>query len=617
MVDHLKGSFYTLFFILLNLAYLVVELSFNARVLDLSSGESAITDFSTLEVYGRTISASGATLLAWRLLVPYHDKLNLSRMVIKFFLIGLIVFPLVFIGQKKIVDELVNQSSAETRRSAEILTLLKYGIANGFVEIDELALDELTLLSAEGKMFITLSGLLAYNSRHMLEVLEKELEKIADYAMVTEKRQVSNRQYRNYQYVRERILQHYAEYLQQVNRLEQRQTEAYAKSVKIYENAMNTGLEVWARYLKQVEESSLIDRVSSEQVAKLHYLLQTSEQRLKQCDTEVCVDEGLNQLQIRLAKNLGVFSDWTHWCSPGDGDQPLTCIDDKAELGTRIIEVKYLSVATTVGLNRAYPDQLAYLQSEDMRERVFEAFLEQGVQLDKGVRFEDFNLILQTISDQLKMQYRQAYEEEMAEAFGDSLPPRSDVESFVQLPSMQALFSRALQQQPTDQVAMDLDRQQFEDQLLSPIYLQRYAALIEKLRADDDWYAAGAPYEESGKNSVRNLVVPPVVIAFSMVFGLLNLMNLVLTFVFLFIRESLQLRWAGTVMLSALVLSMPLQHEYRIYNQTAYLDLLQETEANYGYWSHGLDWVARAEPLIYPLANILRYNLLNGFSFDR
>lgn len=616
MVDHLKGSFYTLFFILLNLAYLVVELSFNARVLDLSSGVSTATDFSTLEVYGRTISASGATLLAWRLLVPYHDKLNLSRMVIKFFVIGLVVFPLVFIGQKKIVDELVNQSSAETRRSAEILTLLKYGIANGFVEIDELALDELTLLSAEGKMFITLSGLLAYNSKHMLDVLERELEKIAGYAMATEKRQVSIRQYRNYQYVREQILERYQEYLHQVNQLEQNQAEAYATAVEFYESAMNTGLDAWVRYLKNVEDYPSIDQVPLEQVAQLHYLLQTSEQRLKQCDSEACIDEGLNQLQIRLAKNLGIFSDWTDWCRSGQGEQPLHCIDDKAVLHTRIIEVRYSSVATIAGLSRVYPDQLAYLQSEDMRERVFESFQEQGVQLDQSVKFEDFNLILQAIADQLEKQYRRTYDEKLIEAFGDSLPPRSDVESFVRLPSMQALFSQALQQQTTDQVAMDLDQLQFEDQLLAPLYFQRYSVLIEKLRADDDWYATGAPYEESGKNSVRNLVVPPVVIAFSMVFGLLNLINLVLTFVFLFIRESLRLRWLGTVILSVLVLLMPLQHDYRIYNQAAYLDLLQETEANYGYWAQGLDWVARTEPLLYPLANVLRYNLLNGFSFD-
>ncbi|MBL6999920.1 MAG: hypothetical protein ISR73_08695, partial [Gammaproteobacteria bacterium] len=44
--------------------------------------------------------------------------------------------------------------------------------------------------------------------------------------------------------------------------------------------------------------------------------------------------------------------------------------------------------------------------------------------------------------------------------------------------------------------------------------------------------------------------------------------------------------------------------------------LLSETEKNYGLWAQALDWVAKTEPLIYPLGNILRYNLLDGFSFD-
>jgi len=58
------------------------------------------------------------------------------------------------------------------------------------------------------------------------------------------------------------------------------------------------------------------------------------------------------------------------------------------------------------------------------------------------------------------------------------------------------------------------------------------------------------------------------------------------------------------------------RHEYQIYSQPAYVDLLSETHKNYGHWAGALDWVAKTEPLVYPMGNLLRYHLLDGFGFD-
>ena len=144
----------------------------------------------------------------------------------------------------------------------------------------------------------------------------------------------------------------------------------------------------------------------------------------------------------------------------------------------------------------------------------------------------------------------------------------------------------------------------------------RHQTLLNRLQADPEWYQDGSPYAAAGKDSLRNLVVPAVAIAFSLIFGLLNAINLVLNLLFLLIEEKFWLRWSAFAVLLVLVLMMPLRHDYRIYSQPAYLDLLAETRQHYGGWADFPDWVAKTEPLVYPLGNILRYNLLNGFSFD-
>jgi hypothetical protein len=148
------------------------------------------------------------------------------------------------------------------------------------------------------------------------------------------------------------------------------------------------------------------------------------------------------------------------------------------------------------------------------------------------------------------------------------------------------------------------------------LYTEKRDRLLARLQADAGWYADDAPYETHGKKSLRNLVVPPVALAFSLVFGLMNMIALFLSLVFVVIEERRVLRWGGAVIMIALVLAMPMRQNYAFFDQPAYRDLLAQTEQLYPAWASPLDWLARTEPQIYPLANVMRFRLLHGFDFD-
>jgi hypothetical protein len=618
-LHHLKGSFYALFFIIVNLVYLVVELSFNARILDVSANLALDMDYARLEVYGRTISAAGATILAWRLLVPFHPGLSLLRLVLKFSLIALIVFPLVFVGQKKLVDSLVDYSAPETRRSAEILTLLKYGIANGFVEIDELAIDGLTLKMAEGKMFITLSGLLAYNARQMREVLESRLDRIAGYAIATQQRDDTQRLYRDYLYAREQVVDRFEHYQQLVNELERSQAGTLEEAIRLYESAMNRALASWQDYSKALQHNPHIEEVDVTRILAIRGLLARAQAELNACDSNGCVVRGMQSLQFELSRQLGFSSPLSDWCQEIVDVQlgrMLDCHADDALVRDRIVNQRRSTLAGQAGLSMPYASKLDYLNSADMRSAVFAALQESGILISSNWRFSEFERMLDDISRQLKTRYRVFYDEQVAAQFGTKLAPRTGLAEFNRIDAMQTYYRQAMQDSSLSGVAHDLSQQVFEDQYIAPVYFARFNALLARLRAGPDWYEAEAPYEESGKASLRNLVVPAVAIAFSLIFGLLNAINLLLNFVFLLIEEKLWLRWLGFAALVSLLLWLPTRQQYRIYGQEAYRDLLVETQRGYGHWAHLLDWVARTEPLVYPLGNLLRYKLMDGFEFD-
>ena len=617
MLSKIKGPVYSLLFILLSLIYLIIELSFNARILDASASLSTAVDFGQLEIYGRTISASGATLFAWRLLLPVWSTSGLLRLSLKFLFIAVLVFPLVFVGQKKLVDNLVDYSSSETRRSAEILTLLKFGVANGFVEIEELAVDELLLQTAEGKMFITLSGLLAYNSKNMRIVLERELDKIAGYAISTQQSAASSALFKNYLYVSRKILDRYQEYQQAVFELERKQSAATAEAVVLYENAMNQAVPVWQRYQELLEQDSESARTALSQSSTLQYLLMTGQQRANNCSSEECFEDSYQQLETRLEQQLEFFSPLNIWCVESEEAVPkLNCVKDIALINQKIMTARKLKWAVQAGLTRVYSSRLEFLQSNDLTRSVHASLQQQGLQINSDWSFSQYQQMLEDIRLQLEMRYLQDYQARVSEMFKTELMPRLGIAEFSQIETMQIYFAQAFGEHFHQPIALDLSQTEFSQRYIEPLYLARYDALLNKLKADEKWYERDAPYEQSGKASLRNLVVPAVAIMFSLIFGLLNLVNLILNLIFLLVEEKRWLRFAGLSIMSVLILLMPLRHEYQIYSQPAYLDLLSETENNYGLWVQALDWLAKTEPLIYPLGNVLRIQLLNGFSFD-
>jgi hypothetical protein len=624
-VHQLKGSVLSLLFILLNLFYLVIELSFNARVLDISAAVAPDTDFGQLEVYGRTIAASGATILVWRLVLPYAQNINWSRLVVRLFLVGLVVFPTMFIGQKKLVDDLVDLSSAETRRSAEILSLLKYGIASGFVEIEELALDEVALQTAEGKMFITLSGLLAYHSASVRAVLESKLEKIADYAIATQQGTVAAGLYRNYSYAQKQVVAAFSSYQEVVEQLELEQAQTIYESRRLYEQAMNHAATRWTRYRNLLQTQPAIDEVDSSMVDALMAEISSSRQFLAGCVSTECVADGLARLEISLSQIVGQYTALGKWCnnvdiSPTSRTGMLRCIDSPYDIKQLVVATRYQQLARLAGLERAHDNRLTYLKSADFRSSVFAFLREHGIRVGDNWAFSKYGQVVKDIQAQLEAGLLQGYHRVLEKKFAARIKPRTSLKDFNRLPAMQAMYHRAL----GDRVDLDrsalipigLNREAFEQRFIAPGFDRRFELLYTRLNSGVEWYADGAPYEELGKNSLRNLVIPAVAIAFSLVFGLLNTVSLLLSLVFLMIEESRILRWLGVALLIGTLAYLPMNQPYQIYHQQAYHDWYRATEDRYGRAAYLIDWLARAEPMLYPLASVLRTRVLNGFEFD-
>lgn len=609
----MKRFFYASFFILLNIAYLIIELSFNAYLLDVSSSMSLVSDFTHLELYGRSISAAGATLLVWRLLIPFKEKPNLSRTLLKFLLITLIVFPTVFMGQKKLIDYLVDSSTAELRRSAEILSVLKYGIANGFVEIDELSIGELTLKTAEGKMFVVLAGLLIYSSEEELEKIDKQLKVISQYATTTQQVKDTQSIYRNYQYASLKIIEQYRLYSEVVSRYDQQQKAAHQKSVTLYEQAIADAMQRWSSF--SIQRINLEYQYQLKQPS-LSQLIKELSESVVICQNQTCVKQKSINSVAKINQLLGAQSNWQHWCDISQSIFSINCNSYKEVVDYKLQRMTEQYLIQQFGFEQYYVTKLEYLQSREFYDLFLLSLEKNHVPLLIELSLDQHEKILEEIKLHISMLEKQQYRQEIKVLMGETIRPRLSIGQFTLLPSMQRYYQKALDKMYSEALPINLTRDEFLKQIVEPIYVKRNDYLSNKLASNSSWYEQGAPYADSGKASLRNLVVPPVAIVMSLIFGVLNLISLLLNMFFLIIKENTIKRWFGFVLLITAFIITPYLNEYEISDQKAYENLLTHTQKDYEYSAYFAQWVIKVEPMIYSIGNILRINTLEGFEFD-
>ena len=109
--------------VVLQAVYLVLELAFNARLVDSVSVASG-DYFEYLAHVGRLLSGAGCTLFVFGLLQKWRTRSPILR-VGAHVMAAAIAFPTIYHGQEMLIDSLADSSSAEQRVHAQYIALLK------------------------------------------------------------------------------------------------------------------------------------------------------------------------------------------------------------------------------------------------------------------------------------------------------------------------------------------------------------------------------------------------------------------------------------------------------------------------------------------------------------
>jgi len=145
--------------LLLTGVYLVWELAFNARLLDVIGEVGDFQQVEALEVWGRLISGTALALVyvgyrlnKWAALGRAPHQLGWRW--IQIIVVGITLMAMMFFGQKWLIDQLVESSSAESRRRAAVLVPMTALVKAGRVEFPSLKLTSEDYSSPQGKTFL-------------------------------------------------------------------------------------------------------------------------------------------------------------------------------------------------------------------------------------------------------------------------------------------------------------------------------------------------------------------------------------------------------------------------------------------------------------------------------
>ena len=221
-----EGRKTAIIMLLLTSVYLVFELGFNARLLDVVGANASHDEVENIENYGRYISGVATTLVFWNFQIK--NALSAQASAIKVLISLLLSATLSVVGmyyfQKILVDFLTDHTAADTRARAALLVPISHLIKSNDFKLAQLDLKPEAFESPEGKTFIATFALQAL-------AVPKLFDKVAPQADGVFRMTVVQR--------RGQETESYAEFQKSASALKTKYVSDYSVGNRAYNDALN------------------------------------------------------------------------------------------------------------------------------------------------------------------------------------------------------------------------------------------------------------------------------------------------------------------------------------------------------------------------------------------
>lgn len=553
--------------LLLSAIYLLFEMIFNASLVQVAgSGHSTEDELTRTELLGRSLSGIGASLLlvGWALRGPMLS--SRARRWTTAGLIFLVTWPLVFFGQRVLIDQyLIEPSSAEQRQRAYYAQLVRQGLATNSIEIEGIAHNPDEAYSGESLTFIALFGSLLYADGDLIDKVETHTQ-----AMV--KKMVTDATYRDfpdhyerYQAFRVELQDEYRRYAEASNTLNTRKSASSQEADKAWKQIDQEISKGWQEYQDGMAQ---FDRDVSFKAEQLTPRLKEYFDRVSQCQSDACL-RPYNERYAREITQLGVgYIEPVYWlleekvsttekltssllagvltggislaiqgldlATGGDGGLEksrfyfLNNTQDVAERLSLKLQPTFADKAK--GYRYNLPNYEAFRNDALTVQQVIQSSRKKGINLPESWTLSD-RAIFDRLVDQKVASEADSSWKRQSQNLGLSLPPNLSWDQFQLHSEVQKLIrdemGAALYVNP---MRADWNNRQFLQRVVEPNIDRKTKEIIGQLRHEAAEYEDGGSMAETSKSALRAILVPPISMGLSLLLIVLTLCNLPIRF---------------------------------------------------------------------------------------
>lgn len=593
--------------IILQAIYIILEVAFNARLVDSVS----VVDsqyFEYLAHVGRVLSGVGCILVGFSLLRKWKVS-SLRQRVAAHVLFAIIAFPLAYHGQEMIINALVDRSTAEQRAHAQYIALLKRGLVSNAVVFKGIEFAPEDVARPEAKTFISTIGFAVFFAPDFIQSVAENSDEILRHLAIKQSSQMLPDAYENYLKARDKVTELSGLYNEANINFEEKVKVVHPEATKIWREVY-LGLErKWEQTRNDPGRIALKDAFDT--LTDRLDIYFDARSRCTGFLTEPCVEKINREYYLAISSMFDIQVAPEYWC------QPQTSQTNKVYRNNKFVELAHSGGLDCSSRNRDFI-YTQFLELQDVSALHYESFeefmvsvevarevrvrlAEQGIQMPENYRLRSPKSFINGVSSELTKEYVKAFEEEAKLQFGMVIPPRLTTESFIQHPVVQAPLKEALGlESAAPSVAINLSERDFHDQILSPQVEKKLIQERTLLLAQTAYFADGEPYAESGKNYVRSVILPPVAMGLSLFFGLLNLASLGAAQLSRLHLSASAIRALKLAFILLLVFG-PLIFSSEIAQTESFQKIVDEAQASLGIGRYFVIWLTGLQPLIYPL----------------
>ena len=597
-------SFYGYLLLGLSVVYLFFEFAFNARLLDLATLSPILEMVHSYETYGRALSATGMALLALRL-VPAR-RLN----VVKTYGMAAVLFTAIWVagfhGQKMLVDYLVDQTSTEDRMNAQYLALLKRGLASNTLQLQDIEITQDQLESAEFKTFISIIGLLTYFSDDVVDHFKNETDVLLDRFAEVEAARRLPEVYQDYQEGQARIEDAWSRY----NEANLEYQAGVADIRRVAEDKWSDiGEGLYQKYEELSERSSERD-LRKNSVALAAYLPQYFRSR-DRCEEARIEEDCRAYITLAYDQNvtdlIGAEVNPYYWCHGEKTTPTLKIINGRMISQTQTVqdcsgltqEHILAKLTAIIGAPKSFAE---FKQDPQVRDTVRERIRQQGVRLPVDWTLDDKEVFIQSVIRSRAASAHREFVRRSKEEAGYELEPGLTPDEFTALPVVQNPLRNALGISDEDHIVpVNLAPETFGARYVKPAILSAINKEKRKFEESAQQFRDGGSREAEGKAYVTSLIIPTVALSFSLLFGVLNFIGIVVTVLGNILKQPRAVTAGVVGLLVAVLFALPMLVPVNLAKFRGLEIITGEFRKAQGSAAYYLtNWVINTEPRLYP-----------------